>query len=138
MVTSSGRVSGVHRIGEPYLDDLPFTTDQLVRLDEALTDATRKSLVRYNIYIGDFGVDPAAGADALFGTTPDAAHSVLIAVLPNQRSIEIRTGRAVAGRVTERITQLGVTAALSSFREGDLIDGLVSALRVMTAAITQN
>ncbi|QBJ95074.1 DUF5130 domain-containing protein [Rhodococcus sp. ABRD24] len=136
VVTTSGRISGLHRIGEPFEDQLPFTTDELVSLDDALTDATRATKVRFNVYVGDLGQNPAEGADALFPKTPEAARSILIAVSPNQRAIEIRGGRDVANRVTDRVTQLGVTAAVASFGEGDLIDGLVSALRVMSAAIT--
>ena len=60
---------------------------------------------------------------------------MLIAVSPNQRVIEVRSGRGIAHRVDDRIAQLGVTAALSPFRDGDLIDGLVAAVRVMSAAI---
>ncbi|CAM3030748.1 DUF5130 domain-containing protein [Prescottella defluvii] len=135
VVTSGGRISGVHRIGEPFADLLPFTTEQLVRLDVALTEATRSTKVRFNIYVGDLGENPAAGADAVFPNTPEADRSILIAVSPNQRVIEVRGGRGVANRVTDRVTQLGVTAAVGSFGEGDLIDGLVSALRVMSAAI---
>lgn len=135
VVTSSGRISGVHRVGEEF-DDLPFTTQELVTLDDALTDATRETKVRFNVYVGDLGeADPAAATNALFPTTPEAERSVLIAVSPNQRTVQIRGGRAVANRVTDRIAQLGVTAAVASFSEGDLIDGLVSAIRVMSAAI---
>lgn len=134
VLTASGRVSGVHQAGEEF-DDPPFTQNELLRLDNALTEATRKSKVRFNAYVGDLGADTAAGVDALFPSTPEAERSVLIAVSPNARTIEVRSGRAVANRVTDRIAQLGVTAAVASFGEGDLIDGLVSALRVMSAAI---
>ena len=136
VVTSSGRVSGVHRIGEPFTDDLPFETMDLVALDVAMTEATRATQVRVNAYVGDLGSDPAAGADALFPTTPEAERSVLIAVSPNQRTVEVRSGRAIADRVTDRVTQLGATAAVASFSEGNLIDGLISAIRVMAAAIS--
>ncbi|SDE10280.1 DUF5130 domain-containing protein [Rhodococcus tukisamuensis] len=136
VLTASGRVSSVHRIGEPY-DDLPFTVDELVALDDAMTDATRATKVRFNAYIGPLGDDPAAGAEELFPTTPEAERSVLIAVSPNQRAVEIRSGKAVADRVTDRVAQLGVTAAVSSFGEADLIDGLISAIRVMSAAIAR-
>ncbi|KAA0022893.1 DUF5130 domain-containing protein [Antrihabitans cavernicola] len=134
VLTSSGRVSAVHRAGEEF-DDPPFSQKELLRLDNALTEATRKTKVRFNAYIGDLGADTAAGADALFPKTPEAARSALIAVSPNERAVEIRSGRAVANRVTDRIAQLGVTAAVASFGEGDLIDGIVAALRVMSAAI---
>lgn len=51
VVTSSGRVSGVHRIGEPFTDDLPFETMDLVALDVAMTEATRATKVRFNAYV---------------------------------------------------------------------------------------
>ncbi|MFC4603239.1 DUF5130 domain-containing protein [Rhodococcus kronopolitis] len=136
VVTASGRVSGVHRIGEEF-DDLPFSVDELVALDDALTDATRSTKVRFNVYLGPLGEDPAAGVEQLFPTTPEAERSVLIAVSPNQRAIEIRSGKVVADRVTDRVAQLGVTAAVSSFGEADLIDGLISAINVMSAAIAR-
>lgn len=136
VVTSSGRISGVHRVGEPFTDDLPFAPMELVALDNALTEATRATKVRFNAYVGDLGIHPVEGADALFPKTPEAERSVLIAVSPNQRVVEVRSGRAVADRVTDRVAQLGTTAAVASFSEGNLIDGLVSAIRVMAAAIS--
>ena len=134
VVTSSGRVSGVHEAGDVF-KEVPFTDHERLLMDNALTDATRSTKVRFNIYIGDLGSDSAVGADAVFPGTPEAVGSVLIAVDPNAHAIEVRSGRDVADRVNDRVCQLGVTAALSSFRQGDLIDGLVSALRVMAAAI---
>ncbi|CAM2955135.1 DUF5130 domain-containing protein [Skermania piniformis] len=134
VITAGGRVSGVHQVGQVF-DELPFTETELIQLDNALTDAIRQTLIRFNVYIGDLGNDPAAGADELFPRTPDPAHSVLLAVSPNQRRIEVRTGRAVADRADHRVAQLGVTAATSAFKDGDLIDGLVSAVRVMSSAI---
>lgn len=134
VVTSSGRVSGVHEAGAVF-KEAPFSDDERLAMDNVLTEATRATKVRFNIYIGDLGADPAAGADAVFPATPEAAHSVLIAVSPNDKAIEVRSGHEVADRANDRVCQLGVTAALSSFRQGQLIDGLISAVRVMAAAI---
>lgn len=136
VVTSSGRISGVHEAGDVF-PELPFTKEELVRLDTALTQATRKTMVRFNVYVGDLGDDPAQGVLDVFPNTPEAERSALIAVSPNQRAIEIRSGRAVANRVTDSIAQLGVTAAVASFGQGDLIDGIVAALRVMSAAVAK-
>ncbi|MFE9787879.1 DUF5130 domain-containing protein [Nocardia salmonicida] len=133
-LTSSGRVSGVHEPGTVF-DEVPFTDRERISLDNALTEATRATKVRFNIYLGDLGSDPAAGADAILPNTPESADSVLIAVSPNQGVIEVRSGANVAERANDRICQLGVTAALASFRQGNLIDGLISATRVMAAAI---
>ncbi|WP_433680218.1 DUF5130 domain-containing protein [Nocardia sp. CA-119907] len=134
VVTSSGRVSGVHEAGAVF-KEAPFSDDERLAMDNVLTEATRATKVRFNVYIGDLGADPAAGADAVFPATPEAARSVLIAVSPNDKAVEVRSGSEIADRANDRVCQLGVTAALSSFRQGQLIDGLISAVRVMAAAI---
>ncbi len=132
-LTASGRISSTRPLGDPFAG-APFKESELIRLDDTLTDAIRATHVRFSVYIGD-AADPAAETDALFPTTPDAENSVLLAVYPNQRSIEIRSGRAAAARATDRVVQLGVTAAVASFGQGNLIDGITSAVRVMANAI---
>jgi hypothetical protein len=134
VVTTSGRVSGVHESGLAFRE-APFSDTERLLVDNTLTEVTRATKVRFNIYIGDLGADSAAGADRIFPTTPEAARSVLLAVSPNDKAVEVRSGRDVADRVNDRICQLGVTAAHSSLRQGELIDGLLSALRVMGSAI---
>jgi len=133
-LTASGRISRTRPL-DGLFEGPPFRDRDMIALDDALTEATRATKVRFNVYVAD-ATDPAATTDAVFPTTPEAPNSVLIAVYPNQRSIEIRSGRGVADRVDNRVTQLGVTAAISSFGQGDLIDGIVSAIRVMANAIT--
>ncbi|KZF00975.1 DUF5130 family protein [Rhodococcus sp. EPR-147] len=134
-LTASGRISAAHEFGTTNPEHLPFATQDLVALDDALTQAIRQTKIRFNVYIGDLGADPAAGADSVFPGTPDAIRSVLVSVDPNRHALEIRTGRRVSNRATDRVAQLGVTAALGPFRDGNLIDGLVTAVRVMTASI---
>ncbi|MBF6415283.1 DUF5130 domain-containing protein [Nocardia cyriacigeorgica] len=131
---SSGRVSGVHEAGDVF-KEAPFSNEERLLMDNVLTEATRATKVRFNVFIGDLGTDPTAGADTIFPATPEASRSVLIAVSPNDRAVEVRSGKDVADRANDRVCQLGVTAALSSMRQGQLIDGLVSAVRVMAAAI---
>lgn len=133
-LTTSGRVSGVHEAGDVF-KEAPFDNNERLAMDNVLTEATRATKVRFNVFIGDLGPDAAAAVDALFPTTPEAARSVLIAVSPNDHSVEVRSGKDVADRANDRVCQLGVTAALSSLRQGELIDGLISAVRVMAAAI---
>ncbi|WP_233608343.1 DUF5130 domain-containing protein [Nocardia stercoris] len=134
VVTSSGRVSGVHEAGDLF-KEAPFTDTERLLMDNTLTDATRSTKVRFTVYIGDLGANSGAGAEALFPSLPEPERTVLIAVSPNDQAVEVRSGREVADRVNDRVCQLGVTAALSSIRKGELIDGLVSAVRVMAAAI---
>ncbi|MGA9872617.1 MAG: DUF5130 family protein [Rhodococcus sp. (in: high G+C Gram-positive bacteria)] len=134
-ITSSGRISAVHEFGTVNPSWLPFATQDLLALDNALTEATRATGIRFNVYVGELGDNVAVGADEVFPGTPDAVRSVLVAVDPNRRAIEIRTGRRVSDRATDRVAQLGITAAVGPFRDGNLIDGLVSSVRVMSAAI---
>ena len=134
-LTSSGRVSAAHEFGTANPTHLPFATQDLVALDDALAEATRATQIRFNLYVGDLGDDVVAGANDVVPGTPDAIRSILIAVDPNNKAIEIRTGRRVSDRATDRVAQLGITAAVGPFRDGNLIDGLVSSIRVMAAAI---
>jgi len=132
-LTASGRVSTVRVLGAPF-EGAPFTEQDLITLDDTLIGAIRATKVRFNVYIGD-AADPVATTDALLPTTPDAENSVLVAVYPNQRSIEIRSGREAADRATDQVLQLGVTAAVSAFGQGNLLDGITSAVSVIANAM---
>lgn len=111
---------------------LPFTPQQLIRLDEALTFASRETGVGFSVYLGELGSDSRARAEELFGTLGvDAPGAVLLAVSPGERLVEIVTGTEVEPRVTDRAARLAVTAMVASFKEGDLAGGLVSALRML-------
>lgn len=136
VVTSSGRVSGVAHPGtEDPVDQSPFSMEDRVRMDHALTEATRRTGILWTIYIGEISGHPADAAREMLSTLPDPSRSVLIAVSPNEKQIEILGGDAIGNRFNDRVAQLGVSAALASFKQQDLIDGLVSAVRVMSAAV---
>ncbi|QKT06946.1 DUF5130 family protein [Gordonia sp. X0973] len=133
VVTNSGRISAT-RFPDAEVPGFPFTPKELEKLDEALKDCSEKARVRFSVYLGDLGADPVASAREILLKAPEPAHGTLIAVSPNSQDIAVVSGSEVAGRVNDRVAALGVTAAAGSFRRGDLIDGLVSALRVMTTA----
>jgi hypothetical protein len=135
VVTTSGRVSGVTEPGELSVD-YPFPIEDLVLLDDALTYGTRASRARFAIYIGDLGSDTAARAREILAKVPTPDDAVLVAVSPDQCAIEVVYGAAVRGRGAESAAPLGVAAASSAFELGDLVDGLVSAIRVLSAGIS--
>ncbi|MGB3696433.1 MAG: DUF5130 domain-containing protein [Gordonia sp. (in: high G+C Gram-positive bacteria)] len=134
VVTNSGRVSVALFPGDGF-DTPPFSRDDLILLDEALSQASEVALVRFSVYIGELGADPVAGAREILAQAPEPAHGTLVAVSPNSKDVAVVSGALVAGRVNDRVAELGVSAALSSFKQGNLIDGLVSALRVMATAV---
>ena len=135
-VTSSGRLS-VATEPDNLPGQYPFQALDLVTLDDALTQASRQSKARFAVYVGDLGVEPSASARRILADVPTPSNAVLLAVSPDQRAIEVAYGADLRGRGIESAAPLGVSAAASAFREGNLIDGLISAVRVMSAAISR-
>ncbi|MGH3562807.1 MAG: DUF5130 domain-containing protein [Mycobacterium sp.] len=135
VVTASGRISGVTEPGELSVH-YPFPIKDLVTLDDALIYGSRASKARFAVYIGDLGDDTAVQAREILAKVPTPNEAVLVAVSPDQRAIEVVYGAGVRGRGAESAAPLGVAAAASAFSEGNLIDGLVSAVRVLSAGIS--
>jgi hypothetical protein len=135
VVTTSGRISGVTEPGEASVH-YPFPIKDLVILDDALTYGSRASMARFAIYIGDLGSDTAARAREILAKVQTPDNAVLIAVSPDQCAIEVVYGSQVRGRGAESAAPLGVAAAASAFEQDELIDGLVSAIRVLSSGIS--
>ena len=134
-ITSSGRISAVTEPGELSVH-YPFPTKDLVILDNALKFGSRNAKARFAVYIGDLGEDTAATARELLARVPTPDNAVLLAVSPNQKAIEVVYGAEVKGRGIEESAPLGVSAAAASFQEGNLIDGLISGIRVLSAGVS--
>ncbi|QKV75069.1 DUF5130 family protein [Amycolatopsis sp. Hca4] len=132
---ATGRVSAA-KMYEPEAPSGPFNTRQLARLDEALTFASRETGLDFSLYLGELGAESRVTAEKLHATTADPANSVLIAVSPGERVIEIVTGKAAHLRLPDRGAKLAVASMVASFKEGDLIrglvNGLVNALRMLS------
>jgi hypothetical protein len=135
VVTTSGRISGVTEPGDISVH-YPFPIKDLVTLDDALTYGSRAAGARFAVYIGDLGSDTAVRAREILAKVPTPDNAVLVAVSPDQHAIEVVYGSEVRGRGAESAGPLGVAAAAAAFQDGDLIDGLVSAVRVLSAGIS--
>jgi hypothetical protein len=135
VVTTSGRISGVTEPGEVSVT-YPFPLKDLVFLDDALQHGSRAAKARFAVYLGDLGEDTAAEAREILAKVPTPENAVLLAVSPNQRAIEVVYGSEVQGRGIEESAPLGVSAASASFKEGNLMDGLISAVRVLSAGVS--
>jgi hypothetical protein len=132
VVMPTGRVS-IARRAVPGKPRAPFSTGQLVRLDEALTLATRTTGLEFSIYLGDLGEDTRATAESLHAATGEQASiAVLIAVSPGQRVVEVVTGEESHRRLPDRGCKLAVMSMVASFKEGDLFGGVVGGLRMLT------
>ena len=130
-VTASGRVSTAEVYTEPDLSALPFTPVQLTRLDEALTLASRDSGLRFSVYLGELGASPTERAQRLHAELEGSSEAVLVAVSPEQRVVEVVTGPEARVRLPDRGAKLAVMSMVASFKEGDLLGGLLSGLRML-------
>ncbi len=131
---ATGRVSIARRV-EPERPRLPFSPGQLARLDEALTLSTRTTGLEFSIYLGEFAEETREWVEELHGTLRDrASEGVLIALSPGQRRVEIVTGEEAYRRLPDRSCKLAVMSMVASFKEGELIEGLISGLRMLSDA----
>ncbi|SDO56479.1 TLP18.3, Psb32 and MOLO-1 founding protein of phosphatase [Klenkia soli] len=124
---------------EPIVDDQqgpeasPFSPAELARLDEALTMSSRETGLRFTLYIGELPTDTRAGAEDLHARSGGhPADSVLVAVAPDQRVLEIVTGSAAARRLPDRACALAVLTMTGRFGAGDLVGGIVNGLRQLS------
>jgi hypothetical protein len=114
--------------GEPDVLDGPFTTRQLLRLDEALRLADKSTGLTFSVYVGELEEPVRGHAEKLHGQLHEPAHSVLIAVSPNQRVLEIVTGSEARKRLPDRAAKLAALSMATAFGGGDLAGGLVAGL----------
>ena len=131
---ATGRMSIARRI-EPDRPRLPFSPGQLARLDEAMGLASRSTGLEFAVYLGGLGEDTRKQAEELHATLGAAAsEGVLFAVSPGQRKFEIVTGEEAHRRIPDRPCQLAAMSMVASFKEDDLIDGMISGIGMLADA----
>ena len=106
----------------------PFTTRQLLRLDEALRLADRSTGLIFSVYVGELDEPVRGHAEKLHSQLTDPDNAVLVAVSPNQRVLEIVTGAEARKRLPDRSAKLAALSMSAAFAGGDLAGGLVSGL----------
>lgn len=108
--------------------DGPFTTRQLLRLDEALRVADEQTGLTFSVYIGELAVPTRESAEKLQKQIDDADHTVLIAISPNQRRLEIVTGNEARKRISDRDAKLAGLSMSAAFAGGDLAGGVLAGI----------
>ena len=114
--------------GRPDVLDGPFTTPQLLRLDEALRLADQSTGLTFSVYVGDLDEPVRGHAEKLHAQLADPDRSVLLAVSPNQRVLEIVTGALARRRIPDRSAKLAALSMTAAFGGGDLAGGIVTGL----------
>lgn len=110
----------------PQVLDGPFSTTQLLRLDEALRLADRATGLTFSAYVGPLDEPVRRCAEKMLAQLSDPDQSVLVAVSPNQRALEIVTGSEARKRLPDRACKLAALSMTAAFSGGDLAGGLVS------------
>ncbi|MGE5827843.1 MAG: DUF5130 family protein [Micromonosporaceae bacterium] len=108
--------------------DGPLTTRQLIRVDEALRLADSSTGLVFSVYIGDLDEPVRAHAEKLHGQLTDPDRTVLLAVSPNQRVLEIVTGAVARRRILDRDCKLAALSMAAAFSGGDLGGGIVAGM----------
>jgi hypothetical protein len=106
----------------------PFTTRQLLRIDEALRIADTSTGLTFSVYVGELTEPARAHAEKLHSQVPNAADAVLLAVSPNQRLLEMVTGPRARRKLPDRDCKLAALAMTAAFSGGDLAGGIVIGL----------
>ena len=114
--------------GNPEVLLGPLTARALLRLDEALRLADASTGLTFSVYIGDLEEPVREDAEEMLYRLADPHHSVLIAVSPNQRLLEIVTGSVASTRILDRDCKLAALSMSAAFAGGDLGGGLVAGL----------
>jgi hypothetical protein len=114
--------------GRPEVLEGPFTTRQLLRLDEAMRLADQSTGLTFSVYVGELDEPVRGHAEKLHGQLADPDASVLVAVSPNQRVLEIVTGALARRRIPDRSAKLAALSMAAGFSGGDLGGGLVAGL----------
>jgi Domain of unknown function (DUF5130) len=116
------------RMWHPEVLNGPLSTRGLLRVDEALRLADSSTGLTFSVYIGDLEDSVREHAEKLHAQLVDPDHSVLVAVSPNQRVLEIVTGSVVRRRLLDRDCKLAALSMAAAFGGGDLAGGIVAGL----------
>jgi hypothetical protein len=114
--------------GRPDVLEGPFTTPQLLRLDEALRVADRSTGLTFSVYVGGLDEPTRETAEKMHSQLAAPDRSVLIAVSPNQRALEVVTGAAARRRIADPSAKLAPQSMSAAFAGGDHTRGQVSGL----------
>ncbi len=115
-------------VGNEEEAESPFTTRQLLRIDEALRTADTSTGLTFSIYVGEIAEPVRKGAEELHAQLARPASSVKISVYPQKIKKNIVTGSLARRRLADRDCKLAALSMAAAFGGGDLAGGIVIGL----------
>lgn len=110
--------------------DAVLTDHQHSELVRNVSNAERMSGLKFSVYIGPLA-DGRTSAEAMHGQLAAPSESVLVAVDPSARQLEIVTGLHARVGLTNHACNLAALSMTTSFSAGDLMGGLRDGLLVL-------
>lgn len=104
----------------------PIAPRQVSRIHAAIRGAEAFTGLRFGVFIGELAEPTRQDAERLHARLAQPSGSVLIAISPNQRVLEIVTGELAALRLSDRTCHLTALSMTSAFGGGDLAGGIVA------------
>ncbi|MDQ6642539.1 MAG: DUF5130 domain-containing protein [Actinomycetota bacterium] len=108
-----------------------FSAAQRFAIDKAIRDAETRSRYEFSVYVGTGEGNPRVFAERLHASLSAPARSVLVAVDPSSRWIEVVTGSAVRRDLDNAGARLVVAAMQADFAVGDLVGGIIRAVGML-------
>lgn len=127
-VAAEGAERGAPPTWHPDVLDGPLSVRGLLRVDEALRLADASTGLVFSVYIGELAEPTRETAESMHATLAEPDRSVLIAISPNQRLLEIVTGSVARRRILDRDAKLAALSMSAAFAGGDLAGGIVAGL----------
>ena len=107
-----------------------FTTAQRAELTRALSHASQGSGLTFRLYVGALPLGRES-ACAVLAAGGEAADTVLVAIDPASRSLEVVTGSRAATVLDDRTCALAALTMTSSFSAGDLVGGIRNGVQAL-------
>lgn len=106
-----------------------LTPNEINDLNSALEIAERESGFPFALHLGPLTGEPRPAALELFKQAADPDRTIFLACDPAQRALEIVVGAQVRGWLSDQQAALAATAMVASFRDGDLVPGLIRGIQ---------
>ena len=112
---------------------------QQERIEQAVERCRAENGLDLSVLVGDLELDDLgqfrAACERLHAALGERSRAaVLFVVAPGQRRVEIVSGPEARRRVPDRVSALAVLAMTSAFRGGDLVGGIIDAVRQIADA----
>jgi hypothetical protein len=108
-----------------------LTLDQRAELGRVLATASESAHLTFRLYVGALEHGRESALEQLAACGAAAPQTVLVAVDPGARTLEIVTGARAAESLDDRTCGLAALAMTSSFSAGDLVGGVRNGVQIL-------